>query len=107
MDAHYRPNTGTLICPPLFLTLLLHKPELTKIESSHEYVQRERKKLGKWRPGEKNTVVAFWITVALWIAPGVLALIYGSDAPISEAYAKFMPEGVAALIGAGLLFCCR
>ncbi len=30
--------------------------------------------------------------------------MYGSDAPISKAYAKLMPEGVAALIGAALLF---
>jgi sodium-dependent dicarboxylate transporter 2/3/5 len=87
-----------------FLLYFLHKPELAKIEGSHEYVQRERKKLGKWRPGEKNAVIAFCITVALWITPGVLAVMYGSDAPISKAYAKFMPEGVAALIGAGLLF---
>jgi sodium-dependent dicarboxylate transporter 2/3/5 len=87
-----------------FLLYFLHKPELARIKGSHEYVQRERKKLGKWRPGEKNAVIAFCITVALWITPGVLAVMYGSDAPISKAYAKAMPEGVAALIGAGLLF---
>ena len=87
-----------------FLLYFLHKPELAKIEGSHDYVQRERKKLGTWKPGEKNAVIAFCITVVLWITPGVLAVMYGSDAPISEAYAKFMPEGVAALIGTGLLF---
>jgi sodium-dependent dicarboxylate transporter 2/3/5 len=86
------------------LLYFLHKPELAKIEGSHEYVQRERAKLGKWRPGEKNAVIAFMITVTLWIIPGILAVMYGETAPISKAYAKFMPEGVAALIGAGLLF---
>jgi len=34
----------------------------------------------------------------------ILAVLYGSDAPISKSYAKMMPEGAAALIGAGLLF---
>ncbi len=89
----------------LFFSLyFLHKPELEKIEGSHQYVHRARKDLGMWRPGEKNAVIAFCVTVALWITPGILAVICGSDAPISKAYADFMPEGVAALIGAGLLF---
>jgi sodium-dependent dicarboxylate transporter 2/3/5 len=87
-----------------FLLYFLHKPELANIEGSQEFVQRERKKLGKWRPGEKNAVIAFSITVALWIIPGILAVLYGSDAPISKSYSKLMPEGVAALIGAALLF---
>jgi sodium-dependent dicarboxylate transporter 2/3/5 len=87
-----------------FLVYFLHKPELAKIEGSREHVQRERKKLGKWRRGEKNAVIAFCITVALWITPGVLAVMYGSDAPISKTYDKLIPEGVAALIGAGFLF---
>lgn len=102
-----------LICIPLLIFLFallfcllyfLHKPELARIQGGQEYVQRERKKLGKWTRGEKNTVMAFCLTVALWIAPGVLALLYGSEAPISKEYAKYMPEGVAALIGASLLF---
>jgi sodium-dependent dicarboxylate transporter 2/3/5 len=63
-------------------------------------VRREKEKLGKWKPGEKNAVFAFTITVVLWIIPGILALIYGSEAPISKAYGTC----VAALIGAGLLF---
>ncbi len=87
-----------------FLLYFLHKPEVANIEGSQEYVKRERAKLGKWKPGEKNAVIAFGITIALWIIPGILAVMYGSDAPISKAYAKLMPEGVAALIGAALLF---
>jgi solute carrier family 13 (sodium-dependent dicarboxylate transporter), member 2/3/5 len=87
-----------------FLLYFLHKPELANIEGSQEYVQRERNKLGKWRQGEKNAVIAFAITVALWIIPGILAVMYGEAAPISKAYAKYMPEGVAALVGATLLF---
>jgi sodium-dependent dicarboxylate transporter 2/3/5 len=87
-----------------FLMYYMHKPELANIEGSQEFVKREKAKLGKWKRGEKNAVIAFCITVALWITPGVLAVMYGTGAPIYKAYAKMMPEGVAALIGAGLLF---
>ncbi|MCX8116873.1 MAG: DASS family sodium-coupled anion symporter [Desulfobacterota bacterium] len=102
-----------LICVPLlillfgllfFLLYFLHKPELATLRGGQEYVQRERKRLGPWTRGEKNTLLAFCLTVALWIAPGILALLYGSEATISKEYAKYLPEGVAALIGAGLLF---
>ena len=89
----------------LFLILyFLFKPELAKIEGSQEYVRRERQKLGAWKRGEKNAVCAFGITVGLWITPGVLAVIYGAGAPVSKAYASYMPEGVAALVGACALF---
>jgi len=87
-----------------FLLYYLHKPEIADIEGSHEYVKREKAKLGTWRRGEKNAVIAFCIAVSLWIIPGILAVMVGSDASLSKTYARLMPEGVAALIGAGLLF---
>ncbi|MDI6776325.1 MAG: DASS family sodium-coupled anion symporter [Syntrophales bacterium] len=102
-----------LFCIPLlvflfivlyFLMYCLHKPELANIEGSAEYLQRERAELGKWKPGERNALIAFLITVALWVIPGILAVIYSTGHPIYKAYSKMMPEGVAALIGAGLLF---
>jgi sodium-dependent dicarboxylate transporter 2/3/5 len=86
------------------LMYYLHKPEMAKIEGSHEYVQRELKKLGKWTAGERNAVIAFLITVTLWITPGILAIIYGSNNPVSKFYGARMPEAMAALAGASLLF---
>jgi sodium-dependent dicarboxylate transporter 2/3/5 len=82
----------------------MHKPEMAKIEGSHEYVKKEKEKLGKWTAGQKNALIAFFVTVILWIIPGFLAVIYGATAPESKAYSEVMPEAVAALIGAGLLF---
>jgi sodium-dependent dicarboxylate transporter 2/3/5 len=87
-----------------FLMRYIHKPEVTRIAGSHDYVARERQRLGPWKRGEKNALLAFLITVALWITPGFLALIYGTGGPIYKAYNALMPEAVAALIGAGLLF---
>jgi sodium-dependent dicarboxylate transporter 2/3/5 len=86
------------------LMYYLHKPELSRIEGSAEYVARERAQLGKWTQAQKNACIAFGITVALWLIPGFLAVFYGTDAAISKSYGKYMPEGVAALIGAMLLF---
>lgn len=87
-----------------FLMYALHKPEIKNIEGSHEYVRRELQKLGKWTAGQKNALIAFFATVVLWIIPGFLAVIYGTNDPIYKAYSSYMPESVAALVGATLLF---
>jgi sodium-dependent dicarboxylate transporter 2/3/5 len=80
---------------------LLHKPELARLEGCGEFVRQERAKLGKWTVGQKNAVCAFLVTVTLWVIPGILALI---NSPHQKTYANLMPEGVAALVGALLLF---
>lgn len=94
-----------ILCVILFLLLyFLHKPEIARLEGSMEYVAQEKEKLGNWTSGQKNSLFAFLITVTLWIIPGILAIMYGEKSEITKAYTKMMPEGVAALIGALLLF---
>jgi len=78
--------------------------EVEEITESRGLIEEEKRKLGKWTRGEKNCLFAFLFTVTLWITPGFLAIIYGTDSPIYSAYQKLLPEGVAALLGAGLLF---
>jgi sodium-dependent dicarboxylate transporter 2/3/5 len=48
--------------------------------------------------------VAFGTTVALWIAPGVVALVAGNDSEIYGAVSDRLDEGVVAVLGASLLF---
>lgn len=86
------------------LMYVLHKPEVARIEGGTQFVVEERAKLGAWTRGQKNALFCFLVTVCLWLIPGILSLIYGDSAPISKAYAKMLPEGVAAVIGAVLLF---
>lgn len=86
------------------LMYFLHKPEVSRIEGGQEYIARERALLGPWTRAQKNVMIAFIVTVSLWLIPGFLAILYGTDAPISKAYNKVIPESVAALIGAALLF---
>ena len=68
-----------------------------------ETLQREYTTLGSMTSGERNTLMAFGITVLLWIAPGVLALTLGDGNEWTQQFAKHVPESVAALIGATLL----
>jgi sodium-dependent dicarboxylate transporter 2/3/5 len=67
-------------------------------------VARERAALGPWTVGQVNTLVAFGVTVALWVLPGVVALAAGEDHPLYRGLAARLPEGVVALLGATLLF---
>jgi sodium-dependent dicarboxylate transporter 2/3/5 len=87
-----------------FLMYVLHKPEVAHIEGGTEFVQDARANLGKWTRGQKNALICFLVTVTLWLIPGVLSAVYGDAAPISKAYGRMMPEGVAAVVGALLLF---
>ncbi|MCU0275569.1 MAG: DASS family sodium-coupled anion symporter [Acidobacteria bacterium] len=89
----------------LFLLLVvLHKPELPVIKGSREYVRQELESLGPWSRGQKNTLAAFLVTVALWVTPGFLSVFWGTASPPAQWYGGHLPEAAAALIGAGLLF---
>ena len=89
----------------LFVILyFIHKPEVSKIEGSRHYVQVEKAKLGNWTQGQKNSLIAFLITVLLWITPGLFAVIIGTGSALYKTYSSLMPEAAAAIIGASLLF---
>jgi sodium-dependent dicarboxylate transporter 2/3/5 len=53
---------------------------------------------------QKNVLVAFSITVLLWIFPGFVSLVRGREAPLFLWLQERFPEAAAAIIGAGLLF---
>ncbi len=74
------------------------------IEGIKELIAEEQKGLGSLSRAEKNTMFAFGITVLLWILPGILAVTIGDTHPFTKAYSRQIPESVAALIGAVLLF---
>jgi len=79
-------------------------PRGVRLHGATELVRRERAALGPWSRGEKNTLFAFAMTVFLWLLPGVIALIAGQASPAYQALVTHLPEGVVALLGAGLLF---
>jgi len=67
-------------------------------------VQAELARLGSMTAAQRNVLIAFGVTVALWVTPGVLALAGLDQTAFARGYATSMPEGVAALMGAFLLF---
>ncbi|SNR71946.1 SLC13 family permease [Blastococcus mobilis] len=97
------------ICALMFVALaavllLLNRPEIRQIEGVHEYVEAERSQLGKFSRAERNTLIAFGVTVTLWIFPGIIALAAGTDSAIYETVSGRLNEGIIAVLGASLLF---
>ena len=80
------------------------KAGVTEIRGSHEMLVRERDRLGPWTTGQASTLIAFLVTVGLWISSGVVAIVAGENSAAYKWWSSVMPEGVAAIIGAMLLF---
>jgi sodium-dependent dicarboxylate transporter 2/3/5 len=97
------------ICALMFVALavvllLLNRPEIKRIEGVSEYVAEQRAEMGPLSRAEKNTLIAFGITVTLWIFPGVIAVIFGSESAVYTTISERLDEGVVAVLGAGLLY---
>jgi sodium-dependent dicarboxylate transporter 2/3/5 len=67
-------------------------------------VRAERDQLGPWTPAQRNVLIAFGVSVALWVMPGLTAMVGLDHSAAMETLAASVPESLAALIGAILLF---
>jgi solute carrier family 13 (sodium-dependent dicarboxylate transporter), member 2/3/5 len=97
------------ICLLMFLALavvllLLNKPEIRRIDGVEEYVAQQRAEMGALSRAEKNTLIAFGITVVLWIFPGIVALFAGTESDFYTAVTDRLDEGMVAVLGASLLY---
>jgi solute carrier family 13 (sodium-dependent dicarboxylate transporter), member 2/3/5 len=77
------------------LELEAHRPDRIK---------DELRRLGPPSAGQRNTLIAFGATVALWLLPGVLGILGAGSSRFARAYSESVPESVAAMVGAILLF---
>jgi sodium-dependent dicarboxylate transporter 2/3/5 len=84
--------------------LLLNRPEVRRISGADEYIADQRAELGPMSRGEKNCLIVFFTAVALWILPGVVALIAGEEAAIYTNLLNRLDEGTVAIVAASLLF---
>ena len=78
--------------------------DVSHIEGAREFIRGHLDKLGKWTRGQKNTLLAFGVAVALWVAPSVLTLVHGPHSSLMKFYDSHFPEGIAAMVGGLLLF---
>jgi sodium-dependent dicarboxylate transporter 2/3/5 len=101
-----------MVCAPLAILMSLIvvlylrwalPPEIREIPKAATSTDSEAGATG-WTPAERNVLFAFGLTVALWILPGVLALVLGTEDPLYLRVQELLPEGVVALLGASLLF---
>jgi sodium-dependent dicarboxylate transporter 2/3/5 len=72
--------------------------------SSLDIVREELARLGPVSRGQRNVLLAFAVTVILWVAPGLFAITGLDDGPVATWYQAAVPEAVAAMAGALLLF---
>jgi sodium-dependent dicarboxylate transporter 2/3/5 len=98
------PVCGLMFVALALVLLLINKPEIRRLTGVEEYVRSEREQMGALSRAEKNTLVAFGITVTLWIFPGIVALVAGGDSEIYGTVSTRLDEGVVAILGASLLF---
>jgi sodium-dependent dicarboxylate transporter 2/3/5 len=64
----------------------------------------ERARLGPMTRGERNVLVAFVMTATMWITPGLCDLVLGTTHPFTRRLVALVPESIAAMLGAFLLF---
>jgi sodium-dependent dicarboxylate transporter 2/3/5 len=91
----------------VFLVVMFHMTAGRRVkvgEQSASLVADELARLGPFSRAQRNVFLAFGITVALWVLPGFLAMAGVDQTGFGRAYAASVPEGVAAMIGALLLF---
>ncbi len=89
----------------LYLFLNALSPSgFVELPGASDRLRAEREELGPWTAGQRSVAIAFGVTVALWIAPGIVAIIAGERSAAYAAVVGSVPEGVAAIIGAMLLF---
>lgn len=77
---------------------------ITSIPGAEKLISEKRKALGPWKQGEINACIAFAVAVVLWVLPGPLAAIYGSDSAILKVYSQYLPEAIVAMLAGLMLF---
>lgn len=84
--------------------LLLHKPPSGDRTALSKVIDHERAALGPWRRGEINAGIGFLVAVTLWVLPGIVGLAAGAESEAARWVERHLPEGVVAVLAAGLLF---
>ncbi len=69
-----------------------------------EYLRSQRAALGRWDAGQVNTLAAFALALTLWVTPGFLPLLLEKGHPVGQFLESRVPEAVAAMAAAILLF---
>ncbi|HET9425534.1 MAG TPA: DASS family sodium-coupled anion symporter [Gemmatimonadaceae bacterium] len=77
---------------------------VTELTGSTGMIATRRASLGRWTTAQRSVALASGLTVLLWVVPGIIAVFMGERSPLYVSVSRSIPEGVAALAGAVLLF---
>ena len=89
----------------LFVVLLAPRARaITVNREAIALVDRELRALGHLSAAERNVIAAFGLTILLWMLPGLLQIVLGTGHASVRWMNAHVPEAVAALVGAMLLF---
>jgi sodium-dependent dicarboxylate transporter 2/3/5 len=80
------------------------KEEKPDTAAAHAVACERLAALGRVKPSEWAVMACFSISLAGWLTPGLLQYILGAENPTAMWWDERMPEAVAALAGACLLF---
>ena len=100
---------GFLVLIPMYLFLFFYLKFRHRIKAQAESaadlpLTDQKLHKGPLTRAQKNVLIAFGVTVFLWIFPGFVSLFWGSKAPLYLWLNEHFPESAVAIIGAGLLF---
>ena len=98
------PVAALLIGFTVILLNWLFPAGVTRLVGVAHFIKNQRTLCGTWTLGQRSTAVAFGVTITLWVLPGILSLFLGQQHGVVSWLALRLPEGVAALVGAILLF---
>jgi solute carrier family 13 (sodium-dependent dicarboxylate transporter), member 2/3/5 len=113
LDVEFPFFRWTLIGVPVVICLFLYlfwylnyfcNAGVSEINGMAEMLENEKASLGPWTQGQRSTCIAFLVTIVLWIVPGLAAILCGNDSEVYKWFTSRIPESVAAIIGALLLF---
>ena len=96
-----------MVATMAFMLLYFYFGPLRGVEiatADRALLRDELRRLGPVSRGQRNVMIAFGITVVLWLVPGIFAIIGGTDWAPARAFNARVPESIAALGGAALLF---
>ncbi|MCR5175861.1 MAG: DASS family sodium-coupled anion symporter [Anaerovibrio sp.] len=87
-----------------FVLMKLFPAEVDRIDGAEEFIAQRISELGEWTRAQKNTLICFIVAVVLWVTPGILSITLGTTSPELRMYNRLVPEAIAAMAGALLLF---
>lgn len=95
---------GVLMLMVVSLMLLWLFPSPRTAHGSGAIVRDQRASLGQWSTGERHACFGFTLAVVLWLIPGILSALLGTDHPVVSWIKLHLPKEMVPVLAAGLLF---